>query len=72
MMFFLNAGVKLTTVNQEIVPILQEIAAMGVDIYSCGTCLKHYDLESTLQVGHRGATIQLVEGLRDFEKIVWI
>jgi len=45
---------------------------MGVEIYSCGTCLKHYDLESSLHVGHRGATIQLVEGLRDFEKVVWI
>jgi selenium metabolism protein YedF len=71
-MFFLNAGVKLTTVNQEIVPILKEIEAMGVEIYSCGTCLKHYDLESSLQAGHRGATNQIVEGLKDFDKVVWI
>ena len=71
-MFFLNAGVKLTTVNQEVVPILQEIEAMGVEIYSCGTCLKHYDLESELKVGHRGATNQIVEGLKDFNKVVWI
>jgi selenium metabolism protein YedF len=71
-MFFLNAGVKLTTVNQEIVPTLKEIEAMGVEIYSCGTCLKHYDLESSLQVGHRGATNQIVEGLQDFDKVVWI
>ena len=71
-MFFLNAGVKLTTVNQEIAPILKEIETMGVEIYSCGTCLKHYDLESSLQVGHRGATNQIVEGLQDFDKVVWI
>jgi len=71
-MFFLNAGVKLTTANQEIVPTLKEIEAMGVEIYSCGTCLKHYDLESSLQVGHRGATNQIVEGLKDFDKVVWI
>lgn len=71
-MFFLNAGVKLTTVNQEIVPLLKEIAALGVEIYSCGTCLKHYDLESSLQVGHRGATNQIVEGLLDFDKVVWV
>lgn len=38
-MFFLNAGVCLTTTNNEIVPILKEIEAMGVEIYSCGTCL---------------------------------
>lgn len=71
-MFFLNAGVRLTTTNNETVPILMEIESMGVEIYSCGTCLKHYDLESSLKVGHRGATIQLVEGLIDFEKIAWI
>ena len=71
-MFFLNAGVKLTTVNQEIVPVLKEIQALGVEIYSCGTCLKHYDLEASLQVGHRGATNQIVEGLVDFDKVVWI
>jgi len=64
--------VKLTTVNQEIVPILQEIAAMGVDIYSCGTCLKHYNLESNLLVGRRGTTNHIVEGMQDFDKVVWV
>ena len=36
--FFLNAGVRLTTKSQEIVPLLKEIEARGVEIYSCGTC----------------------------------
>jgi selenium metabolism protein YedF len=71
-MFFLNAGVNLTTVNQEITPILKEIEAMAVEIYSCGTCLKHYDLESSLQVGRRGTTNHIVEGMLDFAKVVWI
>jgi selenium metabolism protein YedF len=71
-MFFLNAGVKLTTVDREIAPILKEIEARGVEIYSCGTCLKHYDLESALKVGHRGTTNHIVEGMQDFAKVVWI
>lgn len=71
-MFFLNAGVKLTTVNEEILPILKEIEAMGVEVYSCGTCLKHYGLESELKVGHRGTTNHIVEGMKDFTKTVWI
>ncbi len=70
--FFLNAGVRLTTTDEETVPILKEIEAMGVEIYSCGTCLKHYQLESSLQVGHRGTTNHVVEGLQDFDKIVWL
>lgn len=71
-LFFLNAGVKLTTVNEETVAVLKEIAAMGVEIYSCGTCLKHYNLESDLKVGNRGTTNHIVEGLQDFDKVVWV
>lgn len=70
--FFMNAGVKLTTVNDQIVGVLKEIEALGVEIYSCGSCLKHYNLESELKVGERGTMIQTVEGMHDFEKCVWI
>ncbi len=70
--FFLNAGVKLTTTNADICPILKEIETIGVEIYSCGTCLKHYGLEAQLKVGHRGTTNHIVEGMKDFNKTVWI
>lgn len=70
--FFLNAGVKLTTIDNEIAPILKELEKMGVEIFSCGTCLKHYNLESELKVGRRGTTNHIVEGIKDFEKTVWI
>jgi len=70
--FFLNAGVKLTTSNEEVIPILKEMEAMGVEIFSCGTCLKYYNLESELKVGYRGTTNHIVEGIKDFQKVVWI
>lgn len=70
--FFLNTGVKLTTVNEEIVSLLKKIEAIGVEIFSCGTCLKYYDLESELKVGYRGTTNHIVEGMKDFKKTVWI
>lgn len=70
--FFLNAGVKLTTVNEEIIPVLKELADMGVEIFSCGTCLQYYNLESELKVGYRGTTNHIVEGMKDFQKVVWI
>lgn len=69
---FLNAGVKLTTVHAEIIQVLKEIEAMGVEIYSCGTCLKYYNLETELKVGFRGTTNHVVEGMQDFLKTVWI
>ncbi|MEW6409136.1 MAG: sulfurtransferase-like selenium metabolism protein YedF [Nitrospirota bacterium] len=70
--FFLNAGVKLTTIENDIIPILKEIEAMGVEIFSCGTCLKYYNLESELKVGYRGTTNHIVEGIKDFKKVIWI
>ncbi len=70
--FFLNAGVKLTTVNEDVIPVLKELADMGVEIFSCGTCLKYYNLEAELKVGYRGTTNHIVEGLKDFQKVVWI
>ncbi len=72
MIFFLNAGVRLTTLNEETIPIIRELEHMGVEIFSCGTCLKHYGLESELKVGYRGTTNHIVEGLQDFRKVVWI
>lgn len=70
--FFLNAGVKLTTINKDIIPVLKELEAMGVEIFSCGTCLKYYKLESKLKVGYRGTTSQVIEGMKDFKKTIWI
>jgi selenium metabolism protein YedF len=70
--FFLNAGVKLTTVNDETIGVLKDLEGMGVEIYSCGTCLKHYNLEPELKVGNRGTTNHIVEGLQNFEKVVWV
>ncbi|HTZ17178.1 MAG TPA: sulfurtransferase-like selenium metabolism protein YedF [Dissulfurispiraceae bacterium] len=70
--FFLNAGVKLTTIDETMVPVISELESMGVEIFSCGTCLKHFGLESSLKVGHRGTTNHIVEGMKDFRKTVWI
>ncbi len=70
--FFLNTAVKLTTTEEEMIIILQDLEKMGVEIFSCGTCLKHYDLEKALKVGHRGTTNHIVEGIKDFSKTVWI
>ncbi len=70
--FFVNAGVRLTTTNEETVALLKEFDVMGVEIFSCGTCLKYFNLESELKVGLRGNTANILEGMRDCKKTVWI
>jgi selenium metabolism protein YedF len=70
--FFLNTGVRLTTKDVEMVAVLKDIEAMGVEIFTCGTCLKYFNLESELKVGVRGTTTQLIECMKDFSRSVWI
>ena len=70
--FLLNTGVNLATINADIVGILKDIEKMGVEVYSCGTCLTKYNLESELKVGHRGTMNIVVEGMQDFDKTVWV
>lgn len=70
--FFLNTGVKLTTVNEEVIGVLKEIEGMGVEIYSCETCLKYYDLESRFAVGKRGTTNHIVENMQGFDMVLWV
>jgi len=33
---------------------------------------KHYNLESELKVGNRGTPNHIVEGMQDFDKVVWV
>lgn len=70
--FFLNTGVKLTTTDHDIIPILKDFEKHGVEIFTCGTCLKYFNLESELKVGYRGTTNNLLDGFKDFKKTVWI
>ena len=48
---FYNGGVKLTCEGSPVLDDLAKLAAAGVEIFSCGTCLKNYGLEDKLAVG---------------------
>lgn len=70
--FFMNTGIRLTTIDDTIIPIIKEIEKLGVEIFTCGTCLKYFNLESELKVGYRGTTNHIVEGIKEHKKTVWI
>ncbi len=70
--FFMNRGVFLTTIYEEFIPLLKELEKNGVELFSCGTCLKYYQLEDKLKAGHRAGTDVYLEGIFYFKKVVWI
>ncbi|MCS7149865.1 MAG: sulfurtransferase-like selenium metabolism protein YedF [Caldimicrobium sp.] len=70
--FFMNTGVKLTTKDEPFIEILGKLEKKGVEIFSCGTCLKHYGLEDQLKVGFRGGSESYMEPLFSYSKVVYI
>ena len=50
-MIFLNSGVHLTTEGSEVLPALQTLADMGVQILSCGLCLDFFHKKDLLRAG---------------------
>jgi selenium metabolism protein YedF len=50
-MLFINGGVNLTTSGSPVLDHLEALAARGVSILSCGTCLDYFDRKDKLAVG---------------------
>ncbi len=48
---FMNGGVRLCGPGSKALPALRDLAARGVDLACCGTCLDWFELRETLAVG---------------------
>ncbi len=72
---FVNRGVLLTTdntevQNDEIVEVLKELEKIGVEIYSCGSCLSYYALTERLKVGMIGNALEGMQNMLKSEGVV--
>lgn len=62
---FMNAGVKVPTLNTEAVESLKKLNDRGVTLLSCGTCLDYYKLEEELKIGNISNMFEIVESLHE-------
>jgi selenium metabolism protein YedF len=69
---FINRGVMLTTEGSRVLDTLQQLEKEGVQIFSCGTCLNHYQLKEKLKVGQVTNMYDTVNSLLTAEKVVRI
>ncbi|MDD3251390.1 MAG: sulfurtransferase-like selenium metabolism protein YedF [Lachnospiraceae bacterium] len=69
-MLFYNSGVKLTTETSETLEDLKGMEALGVGIYSCGTCLDFYGLKEQLLVGEVTNMYDIVERMTQALKLI--
>lgn len=67
---FVNNGVKLTIEGAETLPILQDLAAEGVTILVCGTCLDHFKLLEKKQVGETTNMLDIVTAMQLADSVV--
>lgn len=69
-LLFLNAGVKLAVEGANTLADLQVLAAKGVDILACGTCLNYYQLTDKLAVGQVTDMMGIASRLADADKVI--
>ena len=67
---FYNGGVKLSTEGSPVLEDLTNLAAQGVEVISCGTCLNFYQLSEKLAVGEVSNMYDIVEHLRKADVVV--
>lgn len=71
-MLFMNGAVYLTTESSPVLEELQELEKLGVEIFSCGTCLDYFKLKDKLQVGHITNMYDTVENVAGAAKCITI
>ena len=62
---FVNGGVNLASAGSEVLPYLQELQNLGVEILLCGTCVDFYGLKERLRVGRTSNMFEIVSSLTE-------
>lgn len=68
--FFYNAGVKLTATENDLIAPLGELVDLGVEIYSCWTCLDFFHLEDSLKVGQVTNMYEIMAAMAGAAKVI--
>ena len=67
---FLNSGVKLVADDSPAVPQLKRLAAAGVEILACGTCVEWFELGEHLAAGRQTNMTSVVAQMTTASKVV--
>lgn len=69
---FMNDGVKLPTLDEQIVRHVKTLEEKGVEILVCGTCLNFYGLTEQLKVGTVSNMFDIVSRLQAAAKVITV
>ena len=69
-MLFYNGGARLTCEGSPVLDDLKSLEAQGVDIQTCGTCLNHYGIADSLQLGGVTNMYAIVEAMEQARLVI--
>jgi len=69
---FYGEGVHLVCEGSHVLEELAALAARGVNLVACGTCLNFYGLANNLRVGREGTMREIIAAQFEAEKVVTI
>ena len=67
---FMNAGVKLPTLDEQVAHHLKVLSDAGTEILVCGTCLNFYGLTDQLKVGTVSNMYDIVTRMQKAAKVI--
>lgn len=66
---FVNRGVFVTCEWEDSIEDLKELSKMGIEIYSCGTCLNYFEITEKLKIGVIGNAYDTVSALLEADSV---
>ncbi len=67
---FYNAGVKLLCTGSPAIDTLKSIEAKGVKLLACKTCINHFKLMDSIEVGQDSTMIDIIDLQRIADKVI--
>jgi selenium metabolism protein YedF len=69
---FFNSGVKLVVEGSPVIEDLRALAAEGVEILACGTCLGYYELKDNVVVATVSNMYTIAETMLGADRLVYV
>ncbi len=69
-MILLNGGVRLAVEGSEVLPDLQQLAAEGLGVLVCGSCLETFNLQDKRRVGEVTNMVDVVTSMQVADKVI--
>lgn len=69
---FYNSGVKLLAEGSAVLDAMELLAAAGIDLIACGTCVSYFNLQDKIKAGRVGDMVTIISTLANSDKVITV